>query len=343
MRKAVLVDDERLVLDLLKRRILERGNVSIIGEFTDSEEALEKIPGLKPDIVFLDVEMPEINGIELGAKLLEYDDEIEIVFVTAYEQYAIQAFKLNALHYILKPVDQESIDEVLRRISQKKRNKDRITDSACKIYLFGDICILNSDNKRISWITSKAEELFILLLLNRDKGTSKWKIMEELWPETDTKKSQQNLYTTIFRLKRTLSDAGIHACIENNAGYYNMVLKDVYCDLFEFEDFVNTKVAINEDNYHAFKKAISLYRDDLLGSNVYAWSILHKENCYEKYVELVNKLAGFYKRMGYDAQLEHLYKKTRSLLMDEDVVNIKKYRRINNSTIPAIKGGSKLR
>lgn len=202
MIHAVIVDDEILVLNLLKRRLLEQGGIHVIGEFTDPDTALEKIPELKPDLIFLDVEMPEMDGIELGIKLLEYDSNLNIVFVTAYEQYAIQAFKLNALHYILKPVDKESVDEIVKRMHKKKAHKEEPQTCGGQIYLFGDICVFDRNHKRINWTTSKVEELFVLLLLNRDKGIHKWAIIEALWQEADLKKSQQNLYTTVFRLKK---------------------------------------------------------------------------------------------------------------------------------------------
>ncbi|MDT3701112.1 MAG: response regulator [Thermincola sp.] len=323
MIDAVIVDDEILVLNLLKRLLTERGSVNIIGEFTDPAIALDKIPGLKPDVLFLDVEMPEMNGIELGTKLLEYDNEMDIVFVTAYEQYAIQAFKLNALHYILKPADEESIDETLQRILKKKRQNGIAVGYGGRIYMFGDVCVLDGDNNRIKWSTSKVEELFVLLLLNREKGISKWRIIEFLWEEADTKKSQQNLYTTIFRLKKTLRDAGIKADIENNAGNYRIILKEVFCDLFEFEDFIKIRPEANEDTLPAFERTISLYREDLLGISAYPWSVATRESCYYNYVDLVKRTAACYARNGYADRLKNLYKKARFLLQEEDLFDIK--------------------
>ncbi len=323
MINAVIVDDEILVLNLLKRRLMERGGINIIGEFTDPAEAIDKIPELKPDVVFLDVEMPEINGIELSTKLLEYDNEIDIVFVTAYEQYAIQAFKLNALHYILKPVDEESIDETLQRITKKKRQNGITAGHGGRIYLFGDVCVLDGSNNRINWITSKVEELFVLLMLNREKGINKWKIIDALWEEGDTKKSNQNLYTTIFRLKKTLRDAGINADIENSSGYYRITLENVFCDLFEFEDFIQKRLEVNEDTFPAFEKAVSLYHEDLLGSCAYLWSISYREVCYDNYVGLVKRLTAFYAREGHAGRLKSLYKKVRFLLQEEELHGIK--------------------
>ena len=76
---------------------------------------------LKPDVVFLDIEMPGINGIELARKIANIDPEIQIVFVTAYEQYALKAFEVSAVHYLLKPLSQEKINEAVNRVHRVLR------------------------------------------------------------------------------------------------------------------------------------------------------------------------------------------------------------------------------
>lgn len=85
----------------------------------DPSELLKDIKGLRPDLVFLDIEMPEMNGLELAARLLELQEDIEVVFVTAYREYALEAFGVNALDYLLKPVVPDllhrTIDRVLKR------------------------------------------------------------------------------------------------------------------------------------------------------------------------------------------------------------------------------------
>lgn len=323
MIHAVVVDDEILVLDHLKRLLEESGGVRIIGEFTDPCIALEEIARLKPDVVFLDVEMPEMNGIELGTELLELEKEMDIVFVTAYEQYAIHAFKLNAVNYILKPADRESIDETVSRIVKRRGNKMQSPDSG-KIFLFGGIYILtNEAGKKVKWITSKVEELFALLLLNGERGVSKWEIIDILWGECDSEKSMQNMYTSIFRLKKTLRDAGIKAEIENRAGVYHMNLEDVFCDFLEFEDFIRKKMPVDQNTIGGYEEAISLYRGDLLAGKDYWWSIAEREKCYVNYIELVKRAVSYYGANKCAAELKKLYNKVKFVLRKEDIADIK--------------------
>src|SRR5699024_4817966 len=146
--KAVLVDDEMLVLNYLEKIVGETTGIEVIGTFTDPELALIEIPRLEPDVLFLDVDMPEMNGMELGEKLIQINnnDEMSIVFVTAYEQYAMHAFELNAIHYILKPVDKQSVEEVLNRVYKKKRITRDETKTVGEICLFGNMHLRMNDS-----------------------------------------------------------------------------------------------------------------------------------------------------------------------------------------------------
>ncbi|MCG8484004.1 MAG: response regulator, partial [Clostridia bacterium] len=228
MLKVVLVDDEILVLKLLEKFISTNTNIQVIGSYTKVSVALKEIPKLKPDVAFLDIEMPGLNGIELATKLIKEDEEMDMVFVTAYEQYAINAFQLNAINYILKPIDQDSVDETIKRLLKKRGKREEQSNKDVKIELFGDICIIEeNENRKVKWMTNKVEELFALLIINRKSGVSKWKIIDLLWGEINSKKAEQSLYTTIFRLKKALKEIGIHVSIKNNTGIYNIYLKDI--------------------------------------------------------------------------------------------------------------------
>jgi len=118
--RAILVDDEHLALNLLKRLLEEDiGGVEIMDMLVDPQQALERCQTLRPDVVFLDIHMPGMNGLSLGEKLLEADPQLEIVFVTAYDDYAVRAFDLCAMDYILKPVDPSRLRQTVDRLRQK--------------------------------------------------------------------------------------------------------------------------------------------------------------------------------------------------------------------------------
>ncbi len=114
MIRVVLVDDEQLARDRLRQLLRPFGDVEIIGEAEDGEQAMEKILELRPDLVFLDIQMPGCSGIDVAASLPH--PRPRIIFCTAFEQYAIDAFELHAVDYLLKPVTRARLAKALDRV-----------------------------------------------------------------------------------------------------------------------------------------------------------------------------------------------------------------------------------
>ena len=114
MIRALLVDDEELARDRLRRLLAEASDVEIVGEAADGAEAMEQIAARSPDVVFLDIQMPGCTGLEVAASLS--DPRPHIIFCTAYDQYAIDAFELHAVDYLLKPVSRARLDKALARV-----------------------------------------------------------------------------------------------------------------------------------------------------------------------------------------------------------------------------------
>ena len=107
--RVLLVDDEPLARDMLREMLEGDPDVTIVGESCNGREALEAIRAHSPDLLFLDVQMPEVGGFEVLASL-EKGQIPHVIFVTAYDQYAVRAFEVQALDYLLKPFDQERFD-----------------------------------------------------------------------------------------------------------------------------------------------------------------------------------------------------------------------------------------
>lgn len=124
MLKAVIVDDEILAIHLLEAMLMEGNSIDVIGKFLNPQDAITSILTLKPDILFLDIEMAEMNGIELASKIEETAHLMDIVFVTAYEHYALEAFNVQAVDYILKPIEKERLIKTIDRICQRRGKLD---------------------------------------------------------------------------------------------------------------------------------------------------------------------------------------------------------------------------
>jgi len=114
--RALIVDDEDLARSSLRRMLTDAGGVEIVGEASNGVEALETIAELKPDVVLLDIEMPGFDGFEVAQQL---ENPPAIVFVTAYDEYAVRAFEANAIDYLLKPVRPERLERALARVRKR--------------------------------------------------------------------------------------------------------------------------------------------------------------------------------------------------------------------------------
>ena len=118
--RAIVVDDESLARQGLNLRLKNIAEVEVIGEYSNGREAVNAVAELRPDLLFLDIQMPGMSGFDVVARL-QQDEMPLIIFTTAYDQYAIEAFKVHAIDYLLKPIEPERLqDSVYRAVSHKK-------------------------------------------------------------------------------------------------------------------------------------------------------------------------------------------------------------------------------
>ena len=115
MYKALIIDDERLARNELKKLLADFSEVEIIGEAANADEGIEKIETLAPDLIFLDIQMPGKTGF---AMLEELDRAPHVIFTTAYDEYALKAFEVNALDYLMKPVEPKRLKDALQKLQQ---------------------------------------------------------------------------------------------------------------------------------------------------------------------------------------------------------------------------------
>ncbi len=120
MIKCLIIDDERLARQELRRILENHKNIEILDECSSAEEAITKIEELKPDLIFLDIQMPGKNGFDVLEEIIYTP---EVIFVTAYDEFALKAFEVSALDYILKPVEENRFEESLKKVIQKIKEK----------------------------------------------------------------------------------------------------------------------------------------------------------------------------------------------------------------------------
>ena len=119
--RAVIVDDEELARRGLRRDLAEMGGVEVVADCADGFEAVKAAAELKPDLVLLDIQMPRLDGFEVLSLL---DPAIAVVFVTAHDERAVQAFEVNAVDYVMKPVDPERLARAVERARERLRRRE---------------------------------------------------------------------------------------------------------------------------------------------------------------------------------------------------------------------------
>ena len=141
--RTLLIEDERLAREELKSLLKDFMEIEIVGEARNGSEALGMIKKLSPDLLFLDINMPEMNGFEMIKHLEEIP---QVIFVTAYDEFALKAFEVNALDYLLKPVDPNRLQEAIKKLSNNEEefnshsdvflaSKDRTLTLADKVFI----------------------------------------------------------------------------------------------------------------------------------------------------------------------------------------------------------------
>ena len=235
--------------------------------------ALAEIARVKPDVIFLDIEMGYIDGLMM-ADLFNQQHFVDIIFVTAYAHYAVQAFDVNAIDYLLKPVQKRRLDQAIERLvtarQTRMNSKDEIESEGqhLDIVSFDHLQVRNQDKKRMNWRTKKARELFYYLWFTDDRQANKSVIIEKVFPERDEAKALALLHTTIYQLRRGLADLGFSESIIFSHNKYRLVTP-IMSDLESVEALLSKGLADDRE----LDEIARLYKRHFLGDEAYDWAL----------------------------------------------------------------------
>ena len=251
--KILLVDDEKLQLLRLEDSVKKVLPDSELFTFLNPMEAREKGKEVQFDIAFLDIEMPKINGIMLAKSLKQHNPKINIIFVTAYDNYALEAMKLHASGYVSKPVNENKIKEEiegLRYPIELKKTK------RLQVKCFGNFEVF-VDNEPLKFTYSKSKELFAYLIDREGAAININELNAVLWEE-DHKSYLRNLVSDI---QKTLKEAGVEDVFVKRYNECFVNPNNIDCDAYEYK-------RNNPD-------AVMLYRGEYMIQ--YSWAIFEDE------------------------------------------------------------------
>jgi len=238
--KIFALDDEIASLGLLEDAIREVLPQVDLECFTSVKKALERAAEALPDVAFLDIEMPGMTGLELVEKLREIKENINIIFVTGYSQYALDALKKYASDYLLKPV---SADDVRKALSNLRYPIETEKSASITIKTFGNFAVF-VDEKPVEFRMEKSRELLAYLVDREGSPVSRKAVAAILYEDSTFDRNEQKYLSRVaLWLSQDLESAGIGNLFRNDNGQYSIDKTIVKCDLYDF-------LAGNKDIYH---------------------------------------------------------------------------------------------
>lgn len=227
--QVISVDDERLALEDLRDICLSLPQVTSFQAFSNPADALEHAATNKIDLAFLDIEMPVMSGLELAERLLRIDNTVKIVFVTGFKEYALDAFGVNAVGYVLKPFSEDMIRREIEKVSSLQMLA-ATPSVAVKTFGYFDVFV---QNKPVYFSSSKAKELLALLVDRQGGSVSTENAISMLWPDRDYDETVQSLFRKVLKsLRVSLADAGITDMLIDVRNQRSVDTDKFTCDLY---------------------------------------------------------------------------------------------------------------
>lgn len=229
--KILLADDEPAALELLREEVAAVAPEAEIFGFGLPSEALNCAREQAFDVAFLDIEMPQMSGIKLARELKALHSRINIIFVTAYDEFGLEAMRLHASGYLLKPVKREAVKEELEAL----RYPPKETVQGIYIRTFGSFDVL-IDGKPIAFHRMKAKEMLACLVDKRGGSVTKKELAGILFEDREYDRSLQDYINKIIRdLEQTLREYEASGILHLKRNSYSVDPETFRCDLYEYE------------------------------------------------------------------------------------------------------------
>ncbi|MDQ0877715.1 two-component SAPR family response regulator [Paenibacillus sp. V4I3] len=237
------MDDEPAMHLILHKMLDKLPGVHVAGAFTDALSAASFLSeNADIGLAFVDISMKGENGMEFAAKLGASDSLMHVVFVTSHKDFALEAYELSVMDYLVKPVSQERLKRTVHRgftnwralhspslQAPASQNQGRIVITA-----LGDIVVSNEAG-RVKWISRKCTELFAYLLFYRGSRISRSRLIKDFFGGMDQVNAENYLNTTVYQLRKSLEPFGMREALRSENDGYALELKDPVIDYVEFE------------------------------------------------------------------------------------------------------------
>lgn len=303
MVDVILIDDEEPALLELEFLLKGYNDINILGRYTNPYEAMEKIALLKPHGIFIDINMPQLSGMTLIKKLKESKSEIDVIFVTAHEKYAVEAFRVEAVDYLLKPVSRECLNQTVNRLLRRKGISCTIENNVPELRCIGELQLRWTGKPPIKWRTEKEKELFAFLLNREGQQVSRDRIIDRLWGDYEVGRAVRLLHNSIYYVKKTLEEYGIKPEHINISGRYCLKLGDIWYDKGIIENKMGNLNAMQ--TIEDLENILKLFQGQYLQFEGWTWAEQERELLRQYELDLLVQLSRKYTEAGilYKAEL----------------------------------------
>lgn len=296
--KVLVVDDEPAMLLAMKRMLTKLEGVELAGVFRNAAEAMDFIRDNNVELAFLDIKIGEDNGIELARGLRSSCADADIVFTTSHAEFAMPAYEVYPLDYMVKPISAKRLEQTIARAANRRGastgGASGHASSRLTVRGLGCFEAVSRQAGAVKWMSKKSAELFAYLLVHRGRSMAKTRVLEDIFPEMPLKNAEIYLNTAVYQLRKALAPHGFKESIQSSQEQYRVYLNQMDVDFFQFEQGVKELSDIKTANDAAAIELEQRYAGELFEDKSYEWAIAERERlaiAYNAFAKsLVNRL-----------------------------------------------------
>lgn len=249
----ICIDDEPLAVEYTLGQCARLGGIDEARGFTDAQQALDSLRNHAADVVLLDINMPEIDGITLAARIKKMHPKTAILFLTAYREYAFDAYSVHPAGYLLKPVPLEKLEAELRYVFGEQISS---APAHIRVKTFGNFDVY-VDGAPMCFKLAKSKELLAYLVDKQGAGVTRSEVFAAIWEDRLYDRKQQKQFDVYIRsLRETLREYGISEMMEMEKGVLRIRPDCFICDAYLF--------------FSGDSEMINTYRGEYMSS--YSWA-----------------------------------------------------------------------
>ncbi|MFB5763603.1 response regulator [Paenibacillus medicaginis] len=328
MIRVMLIDDEEDALDLLEILLGQIGNVQVVGRHINPAQAIEALGQSPVDAVFLDHQMPGMNGMDAARAIRRMIPQMPIIFTTAYAEYAVEAFEIQSIDYLLKPFTMDRLQNAVARIQQSishaafQASRNESPSPAIQCLGGFQIQLMGNGNRVLSWKTKKEKELCAYLIHYAGKSSSTASILEAIWPGYDLNKAKTYLYTCLSYLRRSLTENHIPIRIHKADQGFMAEWDGMTIDVHEFEELIGTWLGSTwgkeKMDVRQYDHMNLMYKGEYMEACDFRWAEARQMEITTGYIRALRQWHAHFRRQGQAALAVDSLQRILAILPDSE-------------------------